>query len=255
MGGILLAFQFLTRIPLPHRTAVDTSHLGAASAWFPLVGLFIGELLAAGNYLLSGVFSPPVVAALLLALATAVTGGLHLDGLMDTADGLLGSRDPARSLAIMRDSRVGAMGVLAAVLILLLKWTLLVSWIEQPFNGSHSAFLLMPTLGRWSMVYALYGYPYARKEGGLGRPFSQGVKLRHLLLATLITLLVSWFWGKTSGLIVMLGVGAAAVLVAHSIARRIGGLTGDVYGAINEVSETIALLLLLGLRGDPGYQV
>lgn len=234
-------------MPLPSQGEVDDFRLGASSAWFPLVGFTLGAALAAMAYLLVGIFTPAVVAALWLTAAALVTGGLHLDGLMDTADGLMGGREPARILEIMRDSRVGAMGALAAVLSLLLKWTLLTSWLTQP-GAQLSALVLIPTLGRWAMVGGLFFYPYARPGGGLGKPFTLGARPLHLIIATLTVLVVSWYIKGWTGLIIMLGTGLTAAITARHIVKKIGGLTGDTYGAINEVSEAAALLLLVGLE-------
>lgn len=212
------------------------------------MGCALGAGLAALTYALGLVFPPSVTAALWLVISTLVTGGLHLDGLMDTADGLMGGREPSRILEIMRDSRVGAMGGLAAVLTLLLKWTLLSAWLTPgPGTAQVAALILMPTLGRWTMVGAISFFPYARPEGGLGRPFADGIKRTHLLTATVIALVVAWLTQGPQGLIIMAAVGLAALAAARLIASRIGGMTGDTYGTINELSELTALLLMAAL--------
>jgi len=250
MINILSAFRFLTCIPLPYNGATDPRQLGASSAWFPLVGVFVGAMLILGNYLLEMIFNPSVVAALLITLVAILTGGLHLDGLMDTADGLMGAQEPARILEIMRDSRIGAMGVLAAVLSLLLKWTLLTSLLNANRDlVSTEGLLLIPTFGRWSMVYALYFFPYARAEVGLGRVFAEGAGLYQLSIASFTSLLVAWFFGGMIGIITLMGVIIVTVILSRGIAKRIGGMTGDTYGAINEMNEVVALLFLVGLKG------
>jgi adenosylcobinamide-GDP ribazoletransferase len=238
----------LTRLPLPAGGEIAPARLAASSAWFPLVGCVLGAALAGLTYVFGFVFPPSVTAALWLIFSTLITGGLHLDGLMDTADGLMGGWEPSRVLEVMRDSRIGAMGGLAAILTLLLKWTLLSAWLTLGQTPSWvAALVLMPTLGRWAMVGAIAFFPYARTGGGLGRPFAEGLKPVHLLTATVTALAAAWFTQGPHGLAIMLAAGLAALAAARVIASRIGGMTGDTYGAINEVTELTALLLMVAL--------
>lgn len=250
MKSVIAAFQFLTRIPLPVGEDYDPKLLGSSSAWFPLVGLVIGVLLVACNRLLGCAFPSSVVAVLLIVVELLLTGGLHLDGLMDTVDGLMGSREREKALAIMRDSRVGAMGVIAAIMVVLVKWALLSTVLDAAKGWTvWTVLLLMPVFGRWSMVLGLYVYPYARSEDGLGKLFAAGTGRLQIFVASLFTLAAAWFLGRFIGLITFLGVLVFACIHSYCMARRIGGLTGDTYGTLEELGEAAALMFLVALYG------
>ncbi|MCR4399969.1 MAG: adenosylcobinamide-GDP ribazoletransferase [Syntrophomonadaceae bacterium] len=241
------AFRFLTRIPLPGNAPVTESDLGAASAWFPAVGVVLGALVVAAGWVLREWYPAPVTAALLLAGLVAATGGLHLDGLMDTADGLMGSHLRERSLEIMKDSRVGAMGVTAGAGAMVLKFALLAAALQM--QDWWRWLWLFPVLGRWALVYGLSSFPYARAEGGLGRPFALGSSRRQLWVASGVAVLAAWALGSVRGMAAALAVWLFTALLARQVTRRLGGLTGDVYGALNEVAEITALLVLVGRFG------
>lgn len=188
----------------------------------------------------------PVSAVLVLGLLVFLTGNLHLDGLMDTADGVLGSRNREKALDIMRDSRVGAHGAAAGSLMLILKFALL----EEILRGGQVWALVLPSAyGRWALVYGASLYPYARKEG-LGRPFFEGAGRAELGWASLSlgAILGAHLWGalSTTPVTGVLLLGAtpvvAVALLARWFAGRLGGLTGDCLGALCEVAEAAALL-------------
>lgn len=259
LAGCAAAFQFLTRLPVPVKLHYDDALFRRSVVFYPLVGAVIGILLGAVGLLLQGWLSPGVTAALLLVLWIAMTGGLHLDGLMDTADGIFSYRSREQMLEIMKDSRVGAMGVIACVLLLLCKWTLLQQW--QPFAPRGALFVLplVALWSRWYMVVAIACWPYARQGqaggGGLGS-FFRGLGAKHLIAHTLLALLLSWMLVPLTGepLFSLHGfviIGSAVVtsgivgaLMSVFLARKLGGLTGDTYGALNEVLETVLLLVL-----------
>ncbi len=238
--GLILALSFLTALPAP-RVEASSGQLGRALAWFPVVGGLVGAILAALDFALAWALPAGVRAAVLVAAGVALTRGLHLDGLMDSCDGLFGGFTPERRLAIMRDSRVGAFGVLGAATDLLLRYASL-GGLEGPWR--FAALVGAPALGRWATVYATVAFPYGRSEG-LGLAFKREAGRRELLLATLAAMAI--------GAILWLPWGAAAVLPgwgatwlgARFILRRIPGLTGDSYGALNELVEVLALLLLV----------
>jgi adenosylcobinamide-GDP ribazoletransferase len=195
---------------------------------------------------LAAVLPLAVTSVLLLVAGTLLTGGLHLDGLMDTCDGLFGGRTRARRLEIMRDSRVGSYGALAGALQLLLKYATLVS---RPPDLRGAALVVTLTCGRWSMVPAMWGSPYARPEG-LGRAYKDGLRPSDVVVATLLAAAVCWIALELRGAIV-LGVALALSLAgAWWLARCLGGLTGDCYGALNEVVEVSGLVLLVALVGQ-----
>lgn len=251
------AFQFLTRFPVPVRVDFTGAVLVRSTVFYPAAGAAIGLVLAAAGAALAALGLPPMVsAALLLAMWTAFTGGLHLDGLMDTADGVLSHRSRERMLEIMKDSRVGAMGVIACVLYMVLKFALIYSLLASS-DFSWIALLLAPVWSRWTMVLAIAGWPYARTSvsgsggGGLGS-FFQNVNSRQVVIAALVALVISIGFGVSATLVSALTALAIGWGVSAWLARKLGGLTGDTYGAVNEITEIgilIAMILLETWRG------
>ena len=240
--GFLLALRFLTALPLPPRE-VTPGELGRSMAYYPLVGALLGLTLAGTDSLLQYVFPSSVTSAILLVVLILLTGGLHLDGLMDSCDGLFGRRDPARRLEIMRDSRVGSFGVLGAVGLLIVMYTAL-SALAAPWRTG--ALVLMPVMGRWAMVLALWGFPYARAEG-LGRSFKEEVGWREVLAATVLAAAVAALSLGVVGIGILFITGTGAWLLGSFIFTRIPGLTGDSYGAINGVVEVVSLLTVVAV--------
>jgi len=241
-----LALTFLTKLPWPWRGPADASALARSLFWFPWVGALLGLGFWGTWSGLQRIFPEPAAAALLLALTVWVTGGLHLDGLADTADGLGGGHTSAESLRIMKDSRVGAFGVISLILALLLKFSLFLSLGSQP--GGTKVLLLYPVVSRWGMVLLAYLSPYARPEGGLGQAMTLGLNLRTLAGASLsagaLSLLILGF----PGLVICLAAGALIWLGSLYFQRRLGGVTGDVLGAANEVLEVLVLAGAVLLR-------
>lgn len=259
MTGLFRAVALLTILPC-HRHTGD-GDWGRATPFFPAAGALVGLALAGLDLAAAGVLPPPVRAALVLVAGAVITGGLHLDGLADTLDGLGSKAGRDRALEIMRDSRVGATGAAGLVLSQLLKFALLTS-LEGPWRPL--AIFLLPAAGRLAMVPAVALYPYARSGPGLGRSFSRRVGWRGMALSLaatiLLALLVAAWWGSgpgglspgeawQSGL-AFTGSGLAGALLAGGLlaryaAGRLGGLTGDVYGAVNEAAELAWLLCSL----------
>lgn len=238
------AVQFLTRLPAWPRLQVKEADFARSMAFFPLVGMLIGLFLAGTYLVFYRVMLPEVVAALMLLTELAVSGALHLDGFMDTMDGLFCGRTRERRLEILRDSRVGAHSVVGVVMLFLLKWSLLLQLQREQPALIFGALLLMPAVGRLNMVLATYYFPYVREEG-LGKAFASSLRLRDVS-AALVTVVAA--------VVVLLpaaGIAAAAVVVllamlaASAVTRLLGGLTGDVYGWLNETSETVWLFVFL----------
>jgi adenosylcobinamide-GDP ribazoletransferase len=234
--AFLAALQFLTISPPLIRRMFTPREMGRAVGFFPLVGLLVGGLLVGLGDLFLMVWPAPISAALLLLAWVLATGALHLDGFLDTCDGLLGGDTPEKRLHIMKDERVGAFAVLAGTLLLLLKYLTL--WSVQ---DRLEACLLAAVLGRWAIVLAIVFFPYARPEG-LGRSMKDNSGWWQVVLATLIALPASWLAGGERGLLAMALVGGATWLAACFTLRRIPGLTGDIYGAICEMMEVLVLL-------------
>jgi adenosylcobinamide-GDP ribazoletransferase len=246
---LMAAVRFLTILPLPGRTqlfeqAETAPHLVVGGAYFPLVGLLLACVLWLLVLLLTPLVPQLALAALLVVGLVILTGGLHLDGLMDTCDGLLGGSTRERKLEIMRDSRVGSFGVLGGACILLLKFALFAS---VSAHGLPLALLLALPSARWAMLLALRVFPSARSTG-LGAAYHQAVTTEGVLLASIIALAIVLVAGQLIGLTVWVTVTVAALVLGFWITRSIGGLTGDSYGAIAEVVEVVALLVVVLVR-------
>ncbi|MCX7912370.1 MAG: adenosylcobinamide-GDP ribazoletransferase [Dehalococcoidales bacterium] len=240
--SFLLAIQLLTSIPVPSPGRLNPGHLGRTTVYFPLVGVIIGVVLAGLNWLFRLVLPPPVVSALLIVFLVLITGAIHLDGLADTCDGLAGHRTAEERLRIMRDSRTGAFGVVGIVLLLLVKYA---SLNAIPQDVMLSALIFVPVVSRWAMVYAIFVFPSARREG-LGWTYKTSTRWGQFATATVITLAMSGVLSFVSFSFTMLVLIPVIWLVTSAfgfyLTRRLGGLTGDTYGAINEVAEVVALL-------------
>lgn len=238
----LIALQLLTRIPVTVTGELAPADLGKSAAAFPIVGVLIGMILSGVYILTDKIFPSDVAVALVLVTMVLVTGGLHVDGLMDTADGIGSGRSRERMLEIMRDSRVGSMGVMAAGLVYLLKFVLLGA---IPAGLVGTSLLGVPVLSRWAMVVAIYSYPYARSGPGTGKPFADYVSWQELLVATVITLaVIGWLW-RWPGLLAAAVTFGVTSSLAFFLNSRLGGLTGDCYGAVNELVEVTVLLVLV----------
>lgn len=237
MRAVVAAFAFLTRLPVWSRPLRDVD-LGRSVAFFPLVGLGLGLALTGLGAALGGSLAPLLAAALMAALLAALTGGLHLDGLADLGDALGGGRgDRARMLEIMRDSRIGAHGAAALVLLLIIKVAALADALHR---RDFRLVLAFPAFARWAVTFMIVLYPYARPEG-LGRAFNGESRMLHVAGATALVAGIVGLLGWRLALPAAAALGAAAVL-ASLVQRRLGGLTGDVYGAIIEVAEVAALV-------------
>jgi len=210
--------------------------------WFPWVGLILGLGFLGGLWGLQIIFPPGAAAALLLALTVLATRGLHLDGLADTVDGLGGGRTPQERLAIMKDSRLGAFGAVSLFLALLLKFAFFLAWVEK---GMGASLILFPVLSRWGMVFLAYQSPYARPEGGLGQAMTTGVSGRVLLGASLSAAVLAFLTFRVGGLLLMAAAAAVVWLSSLYFQKKLGGVTGDVLGAANEILEILALMGLL----------
>lgn len=242
MTAFLLALQFLTSIPVRISGEITPRLMARAMAWFSVVGLMLGGVLALVDVGLRALFPPVVSAALLLAMWVALTGALHLDGFLDCCDGLLVAKPPEKRLEILRDTRVGAFAVVGAICLLLVKFAAL---LELATGHRMAALLVIPALTRAAMVYVARAYPYARQGPGLGQLFRDELTWREVLVAAVVAVAAAGLMLGVIGLALVLCVWLMTVISAWWVRRRIPGLTGDVYGAINELTEVGALLCLL----------
>lgn len=234
-----LAISFLTIFPV-YKKMANNQELASSVSYYPLVGLLVGSLAAGGCYVLRSIGLTLSADVMALVIMLIVTGGLHMDGLMDTADGIFSGRDRERKLEIMKDSRVGAMGVIAFGAVFLLKIAFL---FDLTLGPKLTALILAPTAGRWAMAVCVIRYPYARTNG-LGGCL-QGAGYKHLVEASIILLAASWALAGIPGLLVLAAVVPAVWIIAGIIMTCLGGMTGDTYGATGELIETWTILIIL----------
>ena len=244
----LAALGFLTIIPLPRRCELSQESVGRSLAYFPIVGLIIGLILAGLNWFLALLLPQAVVNGLLLVSLGVITGALHLDGFVDTCDGIAAHKTVEDRWRVMHDSQAGALGIVGVFLLLLIKY---VSLNSVPENLLMATLMFMPVVSRWAMVYAVFTYPYAR-PAGLGKASKQGTRWPSFALATVITLLVAvtlaWLadipFFYLVGLAIIISIWVIVIAMATYFKRKFAGLTGDTYGAINEVVEVVVLILI-----------
>jgi adenosylcobinamide-GDP ribazoletransferase len=247
MRNFITGLQFLTRITVAKQSEWSPESFGRSVKYFPLIGGILGIILVGINYLvadylpLKGIFIPPHVLATLLIVSNVIlAGGLHCDGFMDTMDGIYSGRSKEKMLEIMKDSRVGANGVMAFVLLIFLKWSLIMD-ISSPLLPN--ALLIMPVLGRFAMVIGITVFPYARLDG-IGKAFAQYAGKYTLYIGLLFTLLLLVPLGKQAMMCVPI-ISIVTILFAMYVKNKIGGLTGDIYGAISELAEVLVLFIFL----------
>ncbi len=256
MKRLLIAFQFLTVLPVRGVSSVSEEELGRASALFPVVALFEGALLTATASLLLRAFTPGVTSGVLILLMVMLNGGLHLDGLSDTFDALASRTDRDKRLAIMKDGRVGPLGVTATVMAILLKLLALNALAARSTSLLYSALFLTPLLSRWGMVSAAFHGRAARGDG-LGSIFIRATGLKELVTALLFTLLIAlsglWVLGRGALLPVLLSLAffyTLSLLLVWLFSRHFGGMTGDTLGAVNEVGAVMFLLISSSTGGS-----
>ena len=251
MQSLILMLQFMTRYPIPIQIEFTAAHFVRGMKWMPLVGL-LAALPGALAFALAEIWLGREIAALFaVIMLITVTGGLHLDGIADTADGLFSYRTRERMLEIMRDSTLGANGVIALVLTILLKFTLLT---QIPGQGGLLAVLATPVLGRTALTWHSTSARYAREVRGIGDYVNQ-TGLPQALAATAVSLgliiLLLALCGVQSSLIAAVAVLlvlppiAVATLFAAYLNKRLGGITGDTIGASIEISEIISFFVIL----------
>jgi adenosylcobinamide-GDP ribazoletransferase len=239
MSAFLAAVRFLTILPAPGFRGRTDEDLARSVPYFPIVGLLIGALAAACDYALGFAFPVSVRSAVTVILLIVISGGLHLDGLADTADGFFSGRQPERVLEIMRDSRTGPMGVGAVVCVVGLKAVAL-ACLPAPVRWK--AILLAPTAGRCAAVLMMAVLLYARSDGGMGSLFGVDRRVHGVISACVVLGAVGWFGMGFAGITAA----AASVMVSLAFSaysrRRIGGFTGDTLGAVSEIVELVPLL-------------
>ncbi len=237
MNSFLVGLQFLTRIHLVRQTVWTAEDFGRSTRFFPLVGLVLGICYALAAWTLVSVLGMrALTAALLLILPLLLTGGLHADGFMDTADGVFSGRERERKLEIMKDSRVGSFGVVAFVLLMFLQFALVLD-MSPPLLVP--VFFVMPIIGRMAMVLAVSCFHYARADG-MGKTFADMADRGTVAIAAVTTSVLVIPIGLLATLALVLGV-VFTLLFCRWMTAILGGVTGDVYGAATVLTETIVL--------------
>ena len=240
MKRILLALQFLTIIPVRLKN-IKNKDLAGSIAFFPLIGLILGCILAGAITFGKYINFPDIgLSAIIVVLLAILTGGIHLDGLADLFDALGSRKNREEMLAIMRDSHIGSMGVIAIAGALILKTTLFLS-LNAPLQIR--PIILMCVISRWAMVFLMYRFPYARNEGK-AKIYLEGMNMKIFMLATVFTLIVSFLAAQIQGLAV---IGITAIVVYFSgkyLTKKLGGITGDVIGATSEITEILCLFIV-----------
>ena len=244
MKSLISAIKLLTVIPIDTRNRIEPGRMELTLLCFPLVGMLLGGICAVVMWAGAQVFPPAIAAALAVLALVVATGALHVDGLADTADGLFGGATRERKLEIMRDTRVGAFGIVAIVFLLGIKVLALAS-VAANTKGSNRDILVLfmtPVVGRWLILLAAGVCAYAREGEGTGRSAVDAARPSHFLIWLPLVALLGWLCLGVGGLL-MLGAVLAVVLAAIlCIQWEIGGMTGDTLGAVCEVGEMSFLL-------------
>ena len=244
MRRLIIAVQFLTIIPLSTKHRFDEIDLGKSMVYFPLIGLCIGLILVGLRIPLTLYLPDAVSDALLIAFLVVITGAMHLDALADTADGIFSGKDRTGKLRIMKDSAVGAMGVVSIVMAILLKYVVLAALSPTLKN---KALLLMPLLGRWTQVIVAYCSDYAGLSKGLGFPFTTHVTLMILTVTALMSFIAAFYLLSLPGVFIVGAVAITALIYSFFFKWLLGGVTGDILGAATELIEIMVLILIASI--------
>ena len=240
----IFALTFLTRIPVPFKIEYNKKLPGRSMAFYPLVGIIIGVIVVLFDRCSMFIFSLPVRNTIVLIGFICVSGGLHLDGFMDTVDGIFSGRKSSRIKDIMHDSQIGAFGVIALFLLLLLKFNLL---LELQGVNRISVLIMMPALGRFMIILAAKYFPLS-DSSKLGRDFIKGCDRIQVFISCiwiLFLFLCLYYFYSFSAIIFLIILSLCiliSLIVGTAVVSKIDGLTGDVYGAISEIAEVVVLI-------------
>lgn len=236
MKSFIAAVRFITVLPVGRAGTYDPRGM---IPYFPVVGLLLGGIISVFDRLMTGFWSQPVVSLLDVILLVCLTGALHLDGLGDAADGLYGNRPREKALEIMKDSRIGVMGLIAIVCGLAVKW----AGISEIGEHRHLLLIIIPAYARGGMVFAIRFLDYVRPKDGIGRDlFDEPLRVSDfcgIIIPVGLSIIVGWN-------AVILNV-AFIILTAALIGfykKRIGGVTGDMLGATTEILESFLFLIV-----------
>lgn len=264
LESFFIGLQFLTRISIVRQTVWTEENFGKSVKFFPAIGAVLGLCYAAViiiftliterstsvQILMTSAKFPMIEAAIILMTMTFLTGAIHCDGFMDTFDGLFSGRDREKMLEIMKDSRVGAFGVVSFVMLSMFEFAILTELSKISILTLTAAIYSAPIIARLMMVITIGGFPYARPEG-MGKAFSQYTTNSTVIFAVLETLilllpLMIFSTEFINSVILALLLSLSFTMYFGKFAvKKIGGVTGDIYGAVTTISESIVLLIFL----------
>ncbi len=251
--NFITALQFLTIFTINKKHKIEESDLARSMVYFPLVGFLVGVILVNADKLFTVMALPQTIGTLLiLVISVLITRALHVDGLADTLDGLMGGHDHVSRLAIMKDSRLGTAGALGILFSLFMKYLCLNNLIE---SDRVAVLLTAPVLGRWSQTFMVFNTNYGR-ENGMGMAFVGHLRSSSLLAASLLAAgltafvvlrmdihSISLFISVISGVLLLTYIGK------RYLTRKLRGVTGDAIGAMNELNELLVLLIFVIFSG------
>lgn len=237
-NAFILGLQFLTRLPININIDFDKKILSKTPLFFSIIGIIIGGISAAVYYALS-FFSKDIAALGAVFSLIVITGGLHIDGLSDTCDGFFSSRSKEKILEIMKDSRVGTFGVIAIVFNILSKYVLLK---DMDVDMAVPALIIACSTGR-TMIVMFFSFGKSARPGGMGEIFMSKASKKYFAITIILLLIVGFILGKYVFLMAFAAAIIFSLLFMKYSYKVIGGVTGDVYGAVSEISEIIVLLI------------
>ncbi|MBR5913652.1 MAG: adenosylcobinamide-GDP ribazoletransferase [Selenomonadaceae bacterium] len=263
MDAFLIGLQFLTRITIKTQTEWTEENFGKSVKYFPLIGAVVGLIAAALTgffFVVTGGKLPILAGAIAFTLPIIITGGIHCDGFMDSVDGLFSGREREKILEIMKDSRVGAFGAVGLVLLATLEVATLIELLQLSIVWSLAAIFSAPIISRLMMVVTIGKFPYARREG-MGKAFAKYTTRRTIFFALIETVLifvpliffdVKIFLTVIFAAIISLGF---TFYFGNFAIKKIGGVTGDIYGAVSTLVELIVLIIFLftALNFNPNF--
>ena len=243
MEAFLHALQFLTRIPVANKGEYQAELSGPSVSWYATVGLIIGVIIAVCAWVFTEwlALSPFVSSALVLAVWVGITGALHLDGLGDCGDAWMGGHTRDRMLEIMKDTSCGIGAIVAVTLVLLIKASALSLLV------AHEDWLLLifaPVAARLTLTLVIQKHPYVR-ENGLGSTMRSGLDSKGIVISSILITLLLCFFSFDALVYTAVACCLAYWLIHNCFIRRIKGTTGDIYGALVEVAETVVLIALV----------
>lgn len=237
-----IAIQFLTILPLPDKDSIESKEFARSMAYFPLIGLLIGLGLFGVYVGLVKFITPLLTAVIVIGVWIWFTGALHLEGFVDAVDGFSCGGNKEKILLVMKDKHCGSKGVVALVFLLILKVALLEA---IPASMKFSALMFTPGISRWVMVCTAVFCDYARKGEGFGKAFVENIGVKDMIIASSILVIVGLCVLKARFLVLIFPILVFMIISIIYLKRKIGGITGDVLGGLNEIAEVISLATFL----------